>query len=140
MKLTLLGTGSPVPTLNRASSGYLVEIGDEMLVFDHGQGAHENFLRAGKRVVDLNTVFFSHLHTDHCLDYARLVHTRWDQGAGQIPELQVYGPAYLQRMTDLLFGEHGVFHNDLDGRINSLPSQRVFLNRGGTLPRLRNTR
>ena len=137
MKVTLLGTGSPVPMTNRASSGYLIEIGDEMIVFDHGQGAHENFLRAGKRAVDLNTIFFSHLHTDHCLDYARLVHNRWDQGAGQIPELNVYAPAYMQRMTDLLFGEHGVFHNDLDGRMNSAPSQRVYLNRGGTLPRRR---
>lgn len=137
MKVTLLGTGSPVPMLNRASSGYLIEIGDEMIVFDHGQGSHENFLRAGKRSVDLNTIFFSHLHTDHCLDYARLVHNRWDQGAGQIPELEVYAPAYMQRMTDLLFGEHGVFHNDLDGRINSAPSQRVYQNRGGTLPRRR---
>ncbi|MGI9365758.1 MAG: MBL fold metallo-hydrolase [Rhizobiaceae bacterium] len=137
MKVTLLGTGSPVPMLNRASSGYLIEIGDEMLVFDHGAGAHENFLRAGKRAVDLNTIFFSHLHTDHCLDYARLVHSRWDQGAGQVPDLKVYAPSYMQRMTDLLFGELGVFHNDLDGRMNSKPSQRVYLNRGGTLPRKR---
>ena len=137
MKVTLLGTGSPVPMLNRASSGYLVEFGEEMLVFDHGGGAHENFLRAGKRAVDLNTIFFSHTHSDHCLDYARLVHSRWDQGAGLIPELQVYAPAYMQRMTDLLFAEHGVFHNDLDGRINSIPSQRVFKNRGGVLPRRR---
>jgi ribonuclease Z len=137
MKITLLGTGSPTPMLNRASSGYLVEIGDEMIVFDHGAGAHENLLRAGKRVVDLNTFFFSHLHTDHCLDYARLVHSRWDQGAGQIPELNVYGPAYAQRMTDLLFGEQGVFHPDLNGRINAPGSQQVFLNRGGTLPRRR---
>ena len=137
MKVTLLGTGSPVPMLNRASSGYLVEFGDEMLVFDHGAGAHENFLRAGKRAVDLETVFFSHLHTDHCLDYARLVHSRWDQGAGQIPDLKVYAPAYMQRMSDLLFGDQGVFHNDLDGRMNSEGSQRVYLNRGGTLPRKR---
>lgn len=137
MKVTLLGTGSPVPMLNRASSGYLVEFGDEMLVFDHGAGAHQNFLRAGKHAVDLNTIFFSHLHTDHCLDYARLVHSRWDQGAGQIPDLQVYAPSYMQRMTDLLFGDQGVFHNDLDGRMNSAGSQRVYLNRGGTLPRKR---
>ena len=137
MKVTLLGTGSPVPMLNRASSGYLVEFADEMLVFDHGAGAHENFLRAGKRAVDLNTVFFTHLHTDHCLDYPRLVHSRWDQGAGQIPDLQVYAPEYMQRMSDLLFGEMGVYHNDLDGRMNSEGSQRVYLNRGGTLPRKR---
>lgn len=123
--------------IDRASSGYLVEIGDEMLIFDHGAGAHENFLRTGKRAVDVNTVFFSHLHTDHCLDYPRLVHSRWDQGAGQIPDLKVYAPSYMQRMTDLLFGENGVYHNDLDGRMNSEGSQKVYQNRGGVLPRKR---
>lgn len=137
MKITLLGTGSPTPMQNRASSGYLVDVGDEMIVFDHGAGAHENFLRLGKSATDLNTFFFSHLHSDHCLDYARLVHSRWDQGAGLIPELTVYGPAYTQRMTDLLFGENGVFEPDINGRLNAPGSQRVFMNRGGTLPRMR---
>jgi ribonuclease BN (tRNA processing enzyme) len=43
----------------------------------------------------------------------------------------------MQRMTDLLFAENGVFHPDLDGRINSPGSQRVYQNRGGVLPRKR---
>ena len=137
MKVTLLGTGSPIPMLNRASSGYLVEIGDEMIVFDHGAGAHGNFLRAGKRATDLHTLFLSHLHSDHILDYARLVHSRWDMGAGMIPELTVYGPAQAVRMTSLLFGEGGVMDPDITGRINAPGSQRVFLDRGGTLPRRR---
>lgn len=137
MKITLLGTGSPTPMLNRAGSGYLVEIGDEMIVFDHGAGAHQNFLKAGKRPEALNTLFFSHLHSDHCLDYARLVHSRWDQGAGQIPELTVYGPDYARRMTDLLFAKGGVFEPDINGRIHAAGSQRVYMNRGGTLPRRR---
>ena len=42
MKVTLLGTGSPVPMKNRVSSGYVVEIGDEKLIFDHGGGAYRN--------------------------------------------------------------------------------------------------
>ena len=44
MKITLLGTGSPDPSLARASSGYLVEVAGELLLFDHGAGTHENFL------------------------------------------------------------------------------------------------
>ena len=137
MKVTLLGTGSPTPMPNRASSGYLVEIGDELIAFDHGAGAHANFLRTGRRATELNTLFLSHLHSDHILDYARLVHSRWDQGAGRIPELTVYGPGYAQRMTDLLFGEGGAFDPDIVSRIGAPGSQRVFLNRGGALPRRR---
>ncbi len=137
MRLTLLGTGSPTPMPNRASSGYLVEIGDELLLFDHGAGAHENFLRAGHKATEVNTLFLSHLHSDHMLDYARLVHSRWDQGAGLIPELTVYGPAYSARIGELLFGENGALDPDITGRINAPGSQRVYLNRGGTLPRKR---
>ncbi len=37
MKLTLLGTGTPTPSLKRASSGYLIEIGaDVILMAKHG--------------------------------------------------------------------------------------------------------
>ena len=137
MKVTLLGTGSPSPLPKRASSGYLVQIGEELILFDHGAGAHENFLRTGKSATEVNTLFLSHLHSDHILDYARLVHSRWDQGAGRIPELTVYGPAHTNRMTQLLFGEDGVFEPDISSRMNAPGSLRVFANRGGVLPRRR---
>ncbi len=74
MKITLPGTVSPAAMSNRASAGYPVEIGDEILVFDHRAAAHRNFLRTGCNATDLDTIFFTHLHTDHCHDYARLVH------------------------------------------------------------------
>jgi hypothetical protein len=47
--------------------------------------------KSGHRAVDVNHAFFTHLHYDHCMDYARLVLQRWDQGADKIPDLQVYG-------------------------------------------------
>ena len=37
-------------------------------------------------------------------------------------------------MTDLLFAENGVFHPDLNGRLNSDGSMKVYLNRGGITP------
>ena len=30
MKITLLGTGTPAPSLKRMSSGYMIEVGDEV--------------------------------------------------------------------------------------------------------------
>jgi ribonuclease BN (tRNA processing enzyme) len=81
--------------------------------------------------------FFSHLHYDHCLDYARLVLQRWDQGADQIPDLQVFGPPPLARMTDQLFGEDGVYGPDIRARIGHQSSIDVFRARGGTPPRRR---
>ena len=61
--------------------------------------------------------------------------TRWDQGAGRIPELNVYGPAHTARMTELIIGKDGIFGPDLAARTQLRMSQDVFVARGGTLPR-----
>jgi ribonuclease BN (tRNA processing enzyme) len=135
MKLTLLGTGTPTPSLTRASAGYLLEIGDDVLVIDHGPGAHHRLLQTGRRAVDVTHLFLSHLHYDHCCDVARLLLSRWDQGAGQIPELQIYGPPPTARMVDLLLGPDGVFGPDLAARIHHQGSIDIFEARGGVPPR-----
>ena len=92
MRVTLLGTGTPTPSLVRMSSGYLLRIGNDVILLDHGPGAYHRMMEAGVAALDVSHVFFSHLHYDHCLDYARLLITRWDQGGHGIPELKVYGP------------------------------------------------
>ena len=135
MKLTLLGTGTPTPSLKRASSGYMLEIGDDVILIDHGPGSHHRLLEAGRRAVDVSHVFFSHLHYDHCSDYVRLMLTRWDQGADRIPELKVYGPPPIARMTSLLFGEDGAFAPDINARIQHQGSIDIFVARGGQPPR-----
>lgn len=137
MKITLLGTGTPAPSLARQSSGYLLEVGDDLIVMDHGPGAHHRLIESGHRAVDVNHVFISHLHYDHCMDYPRLVLQRWDMGADRIPDLEVYGPTPIARMTDLLFGEEGVFGPDIRARIEHESSIFVFGERGGKPPRKR---
>src|SRR5205085_1673692 len=67
-KITLLGTGTPAPSLERQGSGYLIEVGDELIVMDHGPGAHHRLLETGHRAVDVTHAFFTHLHYDHCMD------------------------------------------------------------------------
>lgn len=135
MRIRLLGTGTPTPSLKRMSSGYLVEAASRKILFDFGPGAYHRLLEAGVKPIEITDVFFTHLHYDHCLDYVRLVMTRWDQGAGRIPELNVYGPAHTARMTDLIVGEDGIFGPDLAARTELPMSQAVFVARGGTLPR-----
>ena len=135
MRIRLLGTGTPTPSLKRMSSGYLVETSSRKILFDFGPGAYHRLLEAGVKPVQVTDVFFTHLHYDHCLDYIRLLMTRWDQGAGRIAELNVYGPAHLARLTDLLIREDGVFGPDLAARTELPMSQAVYVARGGTLPR-----
>jgi ribonuclease Z len=83
MRIILLGTGTPAPSVERQSSGYLIEAAGELLVFDHGPGAHQRLIESGRRAVDVTRAFFTHLHYDHFMDYPRLVLQRWDVGAGR---------------------------------------------------------
>jgi ribonuclease BN (tRNA processing enzyme) len=135
MRIRLLGTGTPTPSLKRMSSGYLVEVGQRKVLFDFGPGACHRLLEARVKPTDITDVFFTHLHYDHCLDYVRLLMTRWDQGAGRIPELNVYGPRHTARMTELIVGDDGIFAPDLAARTQLRMSQDVYVARGGVLPR-----
>ena len=137
LTVTLLGTGTPAPSLKRQSSGYLIEAGGDVIVWDHGAGAHQRLIESGRRSIDVTHAFFTHLHYDHCMDYGRLVLQRWDQGAGRIPDLKVYGPAPLARMTEQLFGADGVYGPDISARTQHRSSLDVFEARGGKLPRPR---
>jgi ribonuclease Z len=137
LSVTLLGTGTPAPSLERQSSGYLIEIGADVIVWDHGPGAHQRLLESGHRTIDVTHAFFTHLHYDHCMDYGRLVLQRWDQGAGRIGELNVYGPPPIVRMTEQLFGADGIYGPDIRARVEHRSSLDVYEARGGKLPRQR---
>ncbi len=132
MRLTILGSGSPEAHLRRASSGYLVETGAARILFDCGGGVVDNLLRSGRRPSDITHLVFTHYHSDHMMDYARLVHAAWDEGGAR---LCVYGPPPLQRLTDGYFGPDGVLAPDLRARTELPQSQQVWVARGGTLPR-----
>jgi ribonuclease BN (tRNA processing enzyme) len=132
VKLTILGSGSPEAYKRRASTGYLLEIGKDKILFDCGGGVVDNLIRSDRLPKDITHLFFTHLHTDHMMDYARLVHSAWDEGA---PPLKVWGPKPIARQTELLFGKDGVLSPDLIARTELEASQQVWVARGGTLPR-----
>jgi ribonuclease BN (tRNA processing enzyme) len=132
MRIRLLGTGTPTPSLARMCSGYVVEIGSDVIVFDHGFGAHHRLLELGIPATKVTHFFCSHLHYDHMGDYPRLLLTRWDQGAGRIPDLKVYGPPPLRQVTQALFQEGGAFWPDLVARTEHMCSVSLYHARGGT--------
>lgn len=132
MRIRLLGTGTPTPSLHRMCSGYVVEIGEDVIVFDHGFGAHHRLLELGIPPSRVTHFFCSHLHYDHMGDYPRLLLTRWDQGAGKIPELKVYGPPPIKDVTRALFEAGGAFWPDLVARTEHMCSVSIYQARGGT--------
>jgi ribonuclease Z len=80
----------------------------------------------------LDHLFFTHLHTDHMMDYARLIHARWDEN---VPDLNVWGPAHIATISDRYFGPEGALAFDLRARTEMPQSIAAWKDRGGAVPR-----
>jgi ribonuclease BN (tRNA processing enzyme) len=73
MEITVVGTGTVAPRLERRQSCVVVETGGEMLVFDLGSGAMRGMLRANLDPFAVDRVFFTHFHPDHTVDAVPLL-------------------------------------------------------------------
>lgn len=135
MKVHILGAGTPTPTPERFGSAYVVENGDDLVMFDCGPAATHKLVKSGLWPTDVDHLFFTHHHFDHDADYPCFLLCRWDQSIGREEVLTVRGPTLTEKITEGIIGEDGVFAHDWKARVNAPTSQKVFENRGGTLPR-----
>ena len=135
VKLHVLGAGTPTPTPTRFGSAYVVQVGNEYLMFDCGPAATHKLVQAGLFPTMVDYLFFTHHHFDHDVDYPCFLLCRWDQSVGKENELQIFGPTLTERITEGILGENGLFAHDWKARVNHPLSQRIHVNRGGTLPR-----
>ena len=134
--LVVLGAGTPTPTAERFGSSHVLKLGDDLLMFDCGPAATHKLVKAGLFPTQINYLFFTHHHFDHDIDYPCFLLCRWDQSIGQEKELQVFGPPLTEKITEGIIGDAGLFSHDWKARVNHPLSQQVYVNRGGTLPRL----
>lgn len=73
MRVTILGSGTCVPSLERSSSAVLVEIDGAVVLFDAGAGTMRRLLEAGITIDRITHLFFSHLHPDHTGEFVPLL-------------------------------------------------------------------
>src|SRR6187551_2579995 len=97
IKVTLLGTGTPVPAMNRFGPSILVEAGGQKFLFDAGRGAMQRLAQVKIRWQDVDGLFLTHLHSDHVVGFPDLWLTGWLVGQRQAP-LAVWGPRGTQKM------------------------------------------
>lgn len=99
VKITLLGTGSPLPDPERAGPSTLVQVADHFIVVDCGRGAVMRLLAAGVLPGMVATVLITHLHSDHITDLNDLVTTRWIMMPTNSP-VRVIGPVGTRDVVD----------------------------------------
>ena len=93
-KVTLLGTGTPIPVPDRFGPSTLVEAGDQKLLFDAGRGASIRLNQLGVPLGRIDALLLTHFHSDHTVGIPDLWLTGWLQsyfGTRKTP-LRVIGP------------------------------------------------
>jgi len=102
IKVTLLGTGTPVPSMNRFGPSTLVEAGGQTFLFDAGRGAMQRLAQLRVRWQDVDGLFLTHLHSDHVVVFPDLWLTGWLVGSGRDRPLHVWGPRGTEKMMSHL--------------------------------------
>jgi ribonuclease BN (tRNA processing enzyme) len=105
-RLVLLGTkgGPAIRPAGPSPTSSLLELGGKAIVVDCGLGVTRGIVDAGVSLKSLDTVFVTHLHSDHVIELGPMLHTAWT--AGLASPVKVYGPAgtghYWQRFCQAM--------------------------------------
>lgn len=95
LSVAFLGTGGPVPTALRGTASVLISRGGDRLMFDCGEGTQRQ-LRLSTGLVQVDELYLTHFHLDHCLGLPGLLKT-YDLNDRSEP-LALFGPVGLNRM------------------------------------------
>jgi ribonuclease BN (tRNA processing enzyme) len=88
--VTVLGSGTCVPSLARGSCSVLVETGGRKWLIDSGAGTLRRLLEAGTTIAELSYLFYSHLHPDHTADLVPLLFaTKYPDGVTRSEALTI---------------------------------------------------
>lgn len=101
-KLVILGTGAgPNPTIpgrTRHMTSHVMVSNASAYVLDCGLGVINQFARTGVPFTAIRSIFITHHHPDHNIEYGPLLLIGWVQGLPA--SLLAFGPPPLKQMTE----------------------------------------
>ena len=103
-EVVVLGTGTPAADPERSGPAVAVVVNNRAYLVDCGPGVVRRASAAEKtgipalKPTELETVFVTHLHSDHTLGYPDLIFSPWVLGRKE--PLTAYGPRGLRKMTE----------------------------------------
>lgn len=126
-RLILLGTkgGPRVANTGRSNPSTLLLIDNEPYVIDSGYGTTRQLLSVGISAEQVRSIFITHLHSDHTIEYGTLFYSGW--AAGSSARVDTYGPEGLEEMTRGFFS---MMRADIEVRIEDegRPDLRTLVN------------
>ncbi|MDA9045221.1 MBL fold metallo-hydrolase [Gammaproteobacteria bacterium] len=113
------GSRSPINDPNRAEACILVQAGDQIFIFDTGNGSAQNLHNWNMPWNRIEGIFYTHLHSDHISDIADFHQGTWMNGQRSSKQ-KVFGPEGVQLLTDgieLAYTKDYFFRNEHHGDV-----------------------
>ncbi len=108
MRVTILGSGTCVPSLERSSCAVLVEVGESKVLLDSGAGTMRRLLEAQTTIFDLTHIIYSHFHPDHTAELVPLLFaTKYPDGHRRKTPLSICGGTGLNNFFSGLKSVYG---------------------------------
>ena len=98
MKIIILGAGTALPAREHSPAGVYVQAGREHVLLDAGAGTLQRLHASGVPWQELDRIFLTHFHLDHCLDLASILFALRMPHVERRKSLIVYGPPGLKRL------------------------------------------
>ncbi len=119
--VTVLGSGTCVPSLTRSACALLMTVGASRLMFDVGPGSMRRLLEAGVHVQEITHLGVTHFHPDHTGELAPLIFANKypDASLRREPLTLIGGPGFLDFMARLE-GVYGHWIRLEDGKLEWL--------------------
>jgi ribonuclease Z len=99
LQVYFLGTAGALPTPHRNPSCIMVRRGSDTLLFDCGEGAQQQMMRA-RTGFNVNAIFVTHWHADHFLGIFGLIHTL--SFNGRTAPITIYGPEWVHEFVQTI--------------------------------------
>jgi ribonuclease BN (tRNA processing enzyme) len=131
LRVTILGSGTCVPRLDRSACAVLVETGQAKILMDLGPGTMRRLLVNGTTIFDLTHIFLSHFHPDHTAELAPLIFaTKYPDGTRRTHPLSVIGGRGLMTFYE---GLQAAYADWIVLPEHQLQFQEFETNNGGTV-------
>jgi ribonuclease BN (tRNA processing enzyme) len=103
MKITILGSGTSVPSLERNSSGVLIQEEGINSLIDFGYGTLKQLLHLGITYHDIDRIFFTHNHPDHMCDLVPFLFAARHRPSARKKDLEIVaGPGFQEFLDNLM--------------------------------------
>ncbi|MEW6607804.1 MAG: MBL fold metallo-hydrolase [bacterium] len=107
MEIIIIGSGTAIPTLKRASPAIFLKIENQNILIDSGSGTLRKLLEAQLDYLEIDYLLYTHLHPDHTIDFVSFLFACKNPVRLRENDLKVIGPVGFKDFYDRLLKVYG---------------------------------